>query len=209
MTILILSDLHLGLPKAPGHDWMLETMHRAAKQGCTGLIFAGDVIDRRCISETTYGQFADLNAVAVQLFQQCLFVPGNHDAHVELSLPAEFIVAPDEFISLDFPDGTRVHTVGVSSDPDPRDVSDRMPSPSPNAPANLGILHTSLNGSYSKSECLPISLETLNSSGYDAWALGHVHQPIIESTHPPVRWVGMGNALVFDPETKLLQSLDQ
>lgn len=61
---------------------------------------------------------------------------------------------------------------------------------------NLGLLHSSVTGEYSKHECMPCTVDELTSCSYDAWLLGHVHGRAVLSGDSFIGWVGMGKALI-------------
>jgi DNA repair protein SbcD/Mre11 len=54
---------------------------------------------------------------------------------------------------------------------------------------NVGLLHTSLAGSAQHDTYAPTSVATLESKGYDYWALGHIHVRSLES-HSPHCYIG-------------------
>ena len=49
-SIFVFSDLHLGLPGAPGLDWALQALEVAANSGATACVCLGDIIDRNANS---------------------------------------------------------------------------------------------------------------------------------------------------------------
>ena len=108
---------------------------------------------------------------------------------------------PAEPATFGLPDGTAVHACSVVTDPDPRVVWQDYPAPVAGG-ANLGFIHSSVHGEYSRSECLPASVAELESVSYDAWVMGHVHRRITESDAAFIGWVGMGHALLFDEQTR-------
>lgn len=201
--ILALADIHLGRKQSgdtklgPGLGWALGTMERAADAGAGHLVMAGDIIDRKRFTDLTYGEVDHFFQRALELFDTVLFTAGNHDAHHSLELPAGVTVAsasPATYRAR----GWALHTAAVEVDKDPRELVGSFASPIDGA-LNLGVLHTSVTGEHSKNPCLPCSLAELESRGYDAWLLGHVHQPIVLAEDPFIGWVGMGRALIAAP----------
>lgn len=55
---------------------------------------------------------------------------------------------------------------------------------------NIGMLHTSLNGRPDHEPYAPCSLTDLTATGYDYWALGHVHQQEVVAREPWVVFPG-------------------
>lgn len=88
-----------------------------------------------------------------------------------------------------------VHSAGVKVDKDARELVGSFPM-LVDGTVNLGILHTSLTGEHSNNPCLPFTPEELLDRNYDAWLLGHVHQPVLVNESPFIGWVGMGRARI-------------
>jgi DNA repair exonuclease SbcCD nuclease subunit len=55
---------------------------------------------------------------------------------------------------------------------------------------NIGVLHTSLDGSRGHDGYAPCSVESLRRFGYDYWALGHVHAAEVLSRDPWIVYPG-------------------
>jgi DNA repair exonuclease SbcCD nuclease subunit len=55
---------------------------------------------------------------------------------------------------------------------------------------NIGILHTSMSGREGHDSYAPCSEACLRESGYDYWALGHVHQREVWSGRPTIAFPG-------------------
>ena len=201
--LLALADVHLGRKQTgdtklgPGLDWALRAMEHAADAGCGHLVMLGDIIDRKRFSEHTYAEVDQFFRRGLELFDTVLFTAGNHDAHHTLTLPSGVTVAgpsPATYRA----GGWALHTAAVEVDRDPRRLAGSFPAPI-DATLNLGLLHSSVTGEYSNNPCLPCTTDELLSLGYDAWLLGHVHQPVTLSRHPFIGWVGMGRALTVSP----------
>lgn len=207
MAILLLADTHFGLSRGPGFDWAMQALHVGKTTGCSGFIFAGDAVDRRFINERTHHEFTQFFTTAANFFETSLFIAGNHDVHHDFELPAGVVRAATTPESYAFPDNTIVHTAATLSDPDPRRLVPTFPKKSTKARANIGVLHTSLVGEHSKSECLPTTPFELDAHGYDAWLLAHVHQPLTVNCATPSRWIGMGTGLIFDPQDRSVHDL--
>ena len=55
---------------------------------------------------------------------------------------------------------------------------------------NIGLLHTSLTGRDGHASYAPCTREDLLATGYEYWALGHVHSPEVVSPEPPIIFPG-------------------
>ena len=205
-SILVLADIHLGRKQhgdkktGPGIDWALEAMDRGAAAGAGHLVMLGDIIDRKRFTSATFGEVSHFFERGLELFDTVVFIAGNHDVHHDLTgvIPGGVVVAGIK------PQTIRagawvLHTAAVEVDRDPRRLVPGFPAPVEGAP-NLGLLHTSVTGEYSNHECLPCTREELESCGYGAWLLGHVHQRVTLSERPFIGWVGMGRAYLASAE---------
>lgn len=186
--IAVLADLHLGHPDAPGLSWALSALDRAHAAGARALVMLGDVIDRSEFTSATYDEVDAFFAAAHDRFAEVHFIAGNHDVHHELREPLH-PTEPHVFTCR----GLRVVTASVAADPDPRELS--FPA------ADLGLLHSSVEGQFSRKVCLPITQAALEATGHP-WVLGHVHVPHVLADAPFIGWVGMGQVLLVDPATR-------
>ncbi len=204
IRVAAFADLHLGRKSAPGRDWARDAASAAASQGCQAVVFAGDLFDRRKARERHVGQAVELcRHITEELGLPLVMCWGNHDAAAGLipnfpQLPGVLLPAGDSPATIPVPGlPLHVHTVNVTAHPDPREAADLLPAPSSGV-ANLGLLHTSLDGRFDVSDCLPVSPATLAGHGYDAWVLGHVHEPTVLSEEPRIFWAGMGRMEIVD-----------
>lgn len=200
--VLVLADIHLGRKQkddkktGPGIKWALSALDRGGEAGARHLVMLGDVIDRKQFTEHTYAEVTQFFEHGLELFDSVVFIAGNHDVHHDLAgvIPEGVVVAGIE------PQTIRVgqwalHTAAVVVDRDSRRIVSDFPAAVDGAP-NLGLLHSSVSGEYSKQECMPCSVDELKSCGYDAWLLGHVHERVVLFNDPFIGWVGMGKALI-------------
>lgn len=113
---------------------------------------------------------------------RCYIIRGNHDAMArqtgELEAPDNTLVFGGRPSTQELEiDGDRIAIHGLSF----REVHaaesllPRYPPPKQGA-FNIGMLHTSLNGSPGHDPYAPCSLAELEAHGYDYWALGHIHR---------------------------------
>lgn len=113
---------------------------------------------------------------------RCFIIRGNHDALArqtgELELPenTHLFGGRPSTAELDI-DGQQIDIHGMSfRDPHaPESLLPRYPAPKQGA-FNIGMMHTSLNGSPGHDNYAPCSLAELEAHGYDYWALGHIHR---------------------------------
>lgn len=149
------------------------------------LLIAGDLYDGSQTSMKTARFLAQemerLAAASIPVF----VIRGNHDAASritrELTLPDNVTVFPGEaeVIETDW-NGHSVAVHGISfRDPHaPDTLLDRFGSALQGA-FNIGILHTSLGGAQGHDPYAPCTLADLQATGFDYWALGHIHQRAI------------------------------
>lgn len=145
------------------------------------LLIAGDLYDGEQTSMKTARFLAQelgrLDAAGIRTF----VIRGNHDALSkltrELVLPASvkvFGAKPDTVLIETGARPVAIHGISFEKPQAPESLLDRFPPALPNA-FNLGLLHTSLAGAPGHDPYAPCSLENLRATGYDYWALGHVH----------------------------------
>ncbi|HQU69966.1 MAG TPA: DNA repair exonuclease [Albidovulum sp.] len=146
------------------------------------LLIAGDLWDG-AYSSTKTPRFLKQELMRLQgAGIRCFIVRGNHDALArqtgELELPENTYLfgGRPSTVDLDI-DGQHIAIHGLSfRDPHaPESLLPRYPAPKPGA-FNLGMMHTSLNGSPGHDNYAPCSPAELRAHGYDYWALGHIHR---------------------------------
>ncbi len=133
-----------------------------------------------------------------------VYATGNHDPGSAsagpraLSWPSNVCVAGDDTprrVAIRSRDGTTVGfvvTVGHATSRETSDLSRLLPRPSGALP-EVALLHTQVHASPDSDEhhpYAPSELSYLVRSGYDYWALGHVHVRHILSEDPPVAYPG-------------------
>lgn len=146
------------------------------------LLIAGDLWDGEHSSTKTprflKQELLRLNAAGIR----CFIIRGNHDALArqtgELDLPENTVLfgGRPSTTELDL-DGHQIAIHGLSfREPHaPDSLLPRYPAPKPGA-FNIGMMHTSLNGSPGHDNYAPCSVSDLDVHGYDYWALGHIHR---------------------------------
>jgi len=122
-------------------------------------------------------QMAELRRKSIRVF----LIRGNHDAanHMSRSLnPPDNVHLFSEI----FPDTVRLEKLKVAVHGQSfasREIRENLAAGYPEPVKgwfNVGMLHTSLEGSDLHGEYAPCSLDDLRQRDYDYWALGHIHQ---------------------------------
>jgi len=113
---------------------------------------------------------------------RCFIIRGNHDALArqtgELELPENTHLFGDQPSTLELDIGGHqiaIHGLSFRATHAPESLLSRYPAPRPGV-LNIGMMHTSLNGSPGHDNYAPCSLAELEAHGYDYWALGHIHR---------------------------------
>jgi len=120
---------------------------------------------------------------------------GNHDAESRITKSLRFpenvkvlpTKTPETVLLEEF--GVAVHGQGFPK----RDVLENLAAQYPAARKgffNIGLLHTALTGAQGHAPYAPCTLGTLQSKGYDVWALGHVHARKVYSADPLILFPG-------------------
>jgi exonuclease SbcD len=146
------------------------------------LLIAGDLYDGEQTSMKTARFLADqlrrLDEAGVRTF----IIRGNHDAESritrELTLPSSVKVFAGRAETVSLRGGAieaAVHGVSFANKHAPESLLPKFRPPAPGS-VNIGIMHTSLGGSPAHGLYAPCSLSDLHGSGFDYWALGHIHQ---------------------------------
>ena len=79
--------------------------------------------------------------------------------------------------------GVAIHGQGFARRDEMENLAERYPEASRDF-FNIGMLHTALTGAEGHEPYAPCTLGTLQSKGYDVWALGHVHARKVFSEDP-------------------------
>lgn len=158
------------------------------------LLIAGDLYDGSQTSMKTARFLAQEMERLASVGIPVLVIRGNHDAASritrELTLPENVTVFPGkaEVIETAWNDhSVAVHGISFRDAHAPDSLLDRFGAPVKGA-FNIGMLHTSLGGAQGHDPYAPCTLADLQATGFDYWALGHIHKRAI---HPGTTTVVM------------------
>jgi DNA repair exonuclease SbcCD nuclease subunit len=151
------------------------------------LIIAGDLYDGEQTSMKTArflaGQLQRLHQAGVAVFK----IRGNHDAMSrianELVMPPSVKLFRGHAEAVEIVKGglpVAIHGLSFAKPQAPESLLPKFRPPVGGA-VNIGVMHTSLNGSAGHDVYAPCNVADLHASGFDYWALGHIHQ---RSQHP-------------------------
>jgi DNA repair exonuclease SbcCD nuclease subunit len=122
-------------------------------------------------------------------------VQGNHDAASKITrnlrLPSNvhiFATAAAETRRLEELH-VAIHGQSFASQCTANDLAKNYPAAIPGM-FNIGVLHTSMSGREGHGSYAPCSEACLRESGYDYWALGHIHQREVLSGVPTIAFPG-------------------
>ena len=202
------ADIHLDSPlrtlalRDPALAELIGTATRAAfertvtlclDERVDALLIAGDLYDGAQTSMKTAvflaGQLARLDEAGIATF----IVRGNHDAESritkELGLPDSARVfggRGEVHVLPGAADGRDVAVHGISFR-DPRAPDSLLPKIKPAVPdaLNIGLLHTSVGGAAGHDDYAPCSVADLVATGFDYWALGHIHARAVHHESQP------------------------
>ncbi len=167
-------------------------------EGVDALLLSGDLYDGDQTSMKTArflaGEMGRLHQAGIRTF----IVRGNHDALSritrELTLPpsAKVFGGRAEAVSIHSASGMEVaiHGVSFAQAHAPESLLPKYRAALPGV-ANLGLMHTSLAGTPGHDAYAPCSLADLSQTGFDYWALGHIHKRDVPKTKGSVVMPGM------------------
>jgi exonuclease SbcD len=163
------------------------------------LIIAGDLYDGDQTSMKTARFLAgELNRLATAGIRTFI-IRGNHDA---LSRISRELVLPDlvklfsgrgEHVVIEREQGEKpvaIHGLSFANPTAPESLLPKYARALPDA-INIGIMHTSLGGAPGHDPYAPCSPAELQATGYDYWALGHIHKRSVVTGSPTIVMPGM------------------
>lgn len=148
------------------------------------LLLAGDLYDGSQTSMKT----AIFLATSLQRLHEAgiatYLIRGNHDAESritrELVLPPSVKIFTGRAEAVPHPRAPNetpviLHGLSFAQTTAPESLLPRYRPPTPGA-INVGLMHTSLDGSLGHDPYAPCAAADLDAHGYDYWALGHIHK---------------------------------
>lgn len=167
-------------------------VEQALKEQVAAVLIAGDLFDGAARSAKTaaflLAELSRLEQAGIRVF----YIKGNHDAMNpltgETTLP-ENVHVFDGQGGMEQLEGCDVwiHGVSFSDKKAEKSLLGKFSTPIPDA-INIGLLHTSLNGSASHDVYAPCTVQELIDTGFNYWALGHIHKRQVHSEAP---WIVM------------------
>lgn len=159
------------------------------------LLIAGDLWDGSQTSAKTPGFLKQELMRLDQAGIRCFIIRGNHDAiskvTKELEVPPNTVIFDRRAVTHSFTAGGHeiaIHGLSFHDAHAPTSLLPQYPAAKPGA-FNIGMMHTSLNGTEGHDIYAPCRVADLDGFGYDYWALGHIHR----------RAVHKGQSLVVMP----------
>ena len=210
IRILHTADLHLDSPlkslalrdedmrdrvQTATRTALVRIVDAALSENVSALLIAGDLFDGAARSAKTAAfliqQLDRLGDAAIPVF----YIKGNHDAENpitgEIDLPAHVHVFDGRGGKVQIADtNVWIHGVSFSGRHAPDSLLGKFGAPVPDA-VNIGMLHTSLAGAAGHDTYAPCSVADLAKTGFDYWALGHIHTRRIYSTAPYIVMPGI------------------
>ncbi|MDQ0504629.1 metallophosphoesterase family protein [Xanthobacter agilis] len=159
------------------------------------LVIAGDIYDGDWKDFSTGHVFVRQMSRLAREGIRVFIVSGNHDAASvitsDLPLPRNVHRFPvDAVESVPLPElQVALHGRGFAQRHVARNLSLDYPAALPGH-FNIGVLHTSLTGREGHEVYAPCTVADLERTGYDYWALGHIHQREVVAQRPAIVFPG-------------------
>lgn len=159
----------------------------ALTEEVAALLIAGDLFDgaERSARTAAYltAELDRLRRAGIRVY----YIKGNHDAENpitgELTLPDNVHIFTGRGGRDRLTDDIWIHGVSFSDRHAPDSLLPKFASPVAGA-VNIAMLHTSLAGAAGHDTYAPCSVAELAATGFDYWALGHVHRRQVHSERP-------------------------
>ena len=167
----------------------------AIEEGAAFVVIAGDLYDGAWKDQST-GQFAIAQLARLSRAGiRSVIAFGNHDAESRIT---RHLTAPEGVYKLRnarcetvvFEDlGVAIHGRSYKEAATTENIAATY-NPPTTGMFNVALLHTALEGHPNHAPYAPCSVGELHASGHDYWALGHVHEHSIRSSHPWIVYPG-------------------
>ncbi len=204
------ADLHLDSPlrslalRDPALAQLVETATRTTlirivdlciEEAVDALLIAGDLYDSDQNSMHTaallINQMRRLQKADIAVF----IIRGNHDSQAaitkRLSLPDNVHVFNTSGESVKLPNTNAIiHGISFGKKHIPESLLPKFAQPLADH-INIGMLHTSLNGSAQHDEYAPCTVTELDEFGYAYWALGHIHKRSVQGKETTIVMPGI------------------
>jgi DNA repair exonuclease SbcCD nuclease subunit len=205
------ADIHLASPlrrlehypgapvdrvRSATHQALANLIALAVEEKVHFVLIAGDLYDNDLDDYVPLIQFcnqmAELRRNGIRVF----LIRGNHDAANHMSRSLE---PPDNvhLFSENRPETVHLEDIQVAVHGQSfasHEVRENLAAGYPDPVKgwfNIGLLHTSLEGSARHDTYAPCSLDHLKQRGYDYWALGHIHQrQLLHEDRPIILYPG-------------------
>lgn len=201
------ADLHLDSPLELRADSLINQLGGATRQALArlvdlcidetvdALLIAGDLFDGEIRTAETVARLTlemrRLRDAGIRVF----IIYGNHDRksgnEKSLELPDNVHVFAGRGTPVEWPEkSVTIHGVSFMQRHVSESLLPKYKRPSPDH-WNIGLMHTSIDGSQGHDDYAPCALSDLIEHGYDYWALGHIHKRKVHNEHPAVVMPGI------------------
>jgi len=174
---------------------LVRIVDLCVSENVDALLIAGDLYDGDQTSMKT-ARFLASQLRRLNDAQICVYIiRGNHDAeskitrelslgdhvHVFSSKAEAVLFSPPSTQRSEHDQPVVIHGTSFKHPHAPTSVLPSYKQPTPQA-VNIGMMHTSLDGSAQHDPYAPCSLAELQQYGFDYWALGHIHKRAVYQT---------------------------
>lgn len=202
MRLLVSADIHLGSPirsaamrnpelgdrlKQASRDAFVRIVDLTISKNIDVLVLAGDIFDNDQPDLRSRAFLVAQLARAAEANIPTVLIRGNHDAlldhraHGDLGPMIHLLHKGAPSVEIE---DVWFHGLSFDATHVLKSFLPDYPAPVPGR-RNVGLIHTSLDGSPQHDPYAPCSEQDLMAHGYDLWCLGHIHAPF-ERTSDPV-----------------------
>ncbi len=175
------ADAPAGMLRAATREAFTRLISLAIDMAVDFMVIAGDLYDGNWKDHNTGLYFVKEMGRLKRAGIPVYLLHGNHDAESEMTrkllLPDNVFVfdsrKPSTFVREDLRLALHGRSFKIAATTE--NLAAAYPAPLPGM-FNIGVLHTALEGNAAHARYAPCSLDQLHASGYQYWALGHVHE---------------------------------